>query len=271
MKDLSILIPSRNEEFLQRTIQDIEEHIEGNTEILWEEDVEPIGQRALTNKLAQKSTAKYLMKVDAHSAFSQGFDVKMIADMEDNRVLIPAMLNLYAYDWVCEQGHRTYQSKISKCPTCGQSVHKEVIWQPKHKPVMTNGCFDTNAVFQWNDPQPEVLKHQTMCIQGAGFMVTRENYWKWNLCDESFGSWGSHGVEISIKTWQNGGEVWATRNAWMAHLYRAEDEFPYQRDMEQVKRANEMGKKLLTKDIAWLVEKFNYPADWDEEKVKLLT
>lgn len=271
MAELSILVPSRNEEWLQKTLEDILEHIEGDTEILWEEDTMPIGQRALTNKLARKSTAKYLMKVDAHCSFSQGFDVKMMADMEDNRVLIPAMLNLYAFDWVCKDGHRTYQSNINKCPTCGQSVDKQAVWQPKPKPVMTNGCFDSKAIFQWHDPQPELLKHQTMCIQGAGFMVTRENYWKWNLCDEAFGSWGSHGVEISIKTWQNGGEVWATRNAYMAHLYRSAEEFPYQRDMTQVDQANAMAKKLLTKDIEWLIRKFEMPTDWSEEKIKDLT
>ncbi|KKT81560.1 MAG: hypothetical protein UW80_C0049G0008, partial [Microgenomates group bacterium GW2011_GWC1_44_9] len=68
--DLSILIPSRNEMFLSRTIEDILANIEANTEIivgldgLWAEPPikdnprvtifhvsEPIGQRAMTNQL----------------------------------------------------------------------------------------------------------------------------------------------------------------------------------------------------------------------------
>ena len=96
MADLSILIPSRNEIFLARTIQDILEHIEGDTEVIAVLDgqwpVEPIpqhdrvtilyypesiGQRAATNKAASISSGKYLMKVDAHCAFDQGFDVEV--------------------------------------------------------------------------------------------------------------------------------------------------------------------------------------------------
>ena len=34
MKDLSILIPSRNEMFLARTIEDILQHIEADTEVI---------------------------------------------------------------------------------------------------------------------------------------------------------------------------------------------------------------------------------------------
>ena len=270
MPKLSILIPSRNEEWLQRTIEDVKEHIQGDTEILWEEDTEPIGQRALTNKLARKAKGKYIMKLDAHVSMSPGFDVAMMNDMEDNRVLIPAMMNLYAYDWVCEDKHRTYQGDYKDCPTCQKPIHKECMWQPKPKPVMTHGGFDSNAVFQWFDKQPNELKHQTMCIQGAGFMVTKENFFKWNLCDESFGSWGSHGIEISIKTWNNGGEVWATRNAYMAHLYRSSEEFPYQRDMKQVENANKMAQAMLKKDVKWIIEKFETPFDWTKEKLEAL-
>ena len=95
--DLSILIPARNEMFLARTIEDILNNIEGNTEIIavmdgyWTDppipqhervtviyNPESIGQRAATNQAAKLSKAKYLMKCDAHCAFDKGFDVKMI-------------------------------------------------------------------------------------------------------------------------------------------------------------------------------------------------
>src|SRR3989304_6240457 len=95
--DLSILIPSRNEEFLGRTIQDILENMEGNTEIIAILDgylpnppLRPdprvtviynpvsVGQRAAANQAAKLAKGKYLMKVDAHCAFDKGFDVKML-------------------------------------------------------------------------------------------------------------------------------------------------------------------------------------------------
>jgi hypothetical protein len=83
--------------FLNRTIEDILEHIEADTEILvgldgaWADPTipdhprvkifhvtEPIGQRRMTNQLARLSKAKYVAKVDAHCGFDQGFDRKMI-------------------------------------------------------------------------------------------------------------------------------------------------------------------------------------------------
>ena len=91
--DLSILIPSRNEMFLARTIEDLLQNIRGKTEIIavldgqWakpgindHKDVtviyhsQSIGQRAATNEAARLSRAKYVMKVDAHCAFDEGFD-----------------------------------------------------------------------------------------------------------------------------------------------------------------------------------------------------
>src|SRR3990167_9670729 len=97
MKDLSILIPSRNEMFLARTIEDILQHIEADTEVIalldgkWAEPAIPqyervnviyvpeaIGQRAGTNLACRLSKAKYVMKVDAHCSFDQGFDRKML-------------------------------------------------------------------------------------------------------------------------------------------------------------------------------------------------
>ena len=85
MTDLSILIPARNEMFLKQTIDDILKNIEGNTEIIAVLDgykpdpplspdptvtliynSESIGQRAATNQASKLSSAKHVMKGDAH-------------------------------------------------------------------------------------------------------------------------------------------------------------------------------------------------------------
>lgn len=129
---LSIVIPSRNEMFLGRTVEDILEHIEDDTEIIIgldgvqdKSDIlndprvnviyvsESIGQRAMTNLCVKNSTAKYVMKVDAHCSFDQGFDRKMIEAFErvgDNVTMVPTMRNLWAFDWKCYScGWKKYQ------------------------------------------------------------------------------------------------------------------------------------------------------------------
>ena len=130
--DLSILIPARNEMFLKNTVEDICKNKRGNTEIIigldgkWSDpplldhpDViifyvpESIGQRGMTNQLARLARGKYVMKVDAHCAFDEGFDVKMVDAFKhtgDDVVMVPKMYNLHVFDWKCMKcGKRTYQ------------------------------------------------------------------------------------------------------------------------------------------------------------------
>src|SRR3990167_9337579 len=233
MKQLSILVPARNEEFLQQTIDDIFLHSElgDKLEILvgldgWHtklkkrpnlrvfESTNVLGQRATQNALAGISEAKYIMKLDAHVSVSQGFDKVMLEIMEANPniVLVPALGNLHVYDWLCPLKHRTYQGKEDKC---GQ-------------------CDSKDLIFQFGDVDNFEMLHETKAIQGSGFLVSRENYWKWQRCDESWGSWGQMGFEIYTKTLKNGGKVMATRKAFMGHFFRKVDEFPYSRSQEQI-------------------------------------
>src|SRR3989344_958874 len=132
MRDLSILIPSRNEIFISKTVEDIISNIEADTEVIVVLDgacadppiphnervdvifvPESIGQRAATNLACKLSKAKYVMKCDAHCAFDKGFDRKMIEAFEktgDNVTMVPIMRNLWAFDWKCFHcGWKKYQ------------------------------------------------------------------------------------------------------------------------------------------------------------------
>src|SRR5512139_949116 len=113
---LSVLIPARHEEFLNRTIEDILENRRGMTEVVVGLDGEwpmvpipdnervtivysptPIGQRAITNDCARVARGYYVMKLDAHCAVAPGFDVAMLEAFEevgDEVVMAPLMKNL---------------------------------------------------------------------------------------------------------------------------------------------------------------------------------
>src|SRR3990167_3767351 len=194
MPRISILIPSRSEVYLQQTVDDVFKHAEGEIEILIGMDgggsdlsfdkplhevkphtnvilsTEPIGQRMMMNVLAKKATGDYLMKLDSHISLSQGFDVAMLKDIESDSVLVPALGKLNVNNWTIPPS-----------------------------PLNSNFVLNTNLEFHYAPNIPELV-HETMTIQGSGFMVSREHSWIWNLCDEAFGSWGSLGGEISLKT-----------------------------------------------------------------------
>lgn len=185
-KDLSILIPARNEMFLARTVQDILEKMRGDTEILvgldgqWASPPIPqhdkvtvlyypnsIGQRALTNQLAKISQAKYVMKTDAHVCFDEGFDVKLMSEMKDDYTMIPLLRHLHVFDWKCKKcGSQWDQGKTpTQCflragksgkdkvpnPNCDNTTEFErvMFWEARKSPTNITYRFDNTLHFQY--------------------------------------------------------------------------------------------------------------------------
>ncbi len=134
MTQLSILIPARNEMWLGRTVEGLLNAIRADTEVIVVHDGATgnpalpkddrlhevlfgvsVGQRAATNAAAGIAQGTYLMKLDAHCAVDEGFDAKLLADMQPDWTVVPTMRNLHAFDWVCAKGHRRYQSRSGPC------------------------------------------------------------------------------------------------------------------------------------------------------------
>lgn len=298
MKDLSILIPSRNEMFLSRTIQDILENIEADTEIIavldgeWTRPPisdndrvnliyvpESIGQRASTNLACKIATGKYVMKVDAHCSFDKGFDRKMIETFKetgDNVTMVPTMRNLWAFDWKCYKcGWTKYQGPTpTEYPTCHSKakVRHRMKWIGKERPQSNSYSFDSEPHFQYfneytkRSEYKEALEKtgltETMSLQGSCFMCTRGKYLKLNLCDETFGSWGNQGIEVAVKTWLSGGRVLVNHRTWYAHMFRTQGGdfgFPYEQSGRQVQETKNKVKDLFFNN-KW--DKAIHPLSW---------
>ncbi len=305
MYDLSILIPARNEMFLGRTIEDILANIEGNTEVIavcdgYKPDpvlqadpratliyhTESIGQRAATNEAAKLSKAKYMMKCDAHCSFEKGFDVKMMTEMHDDWTMVPLMRNLHAFDWVCPDGHRRYQGPSGPCLECGKPTTRDVVWIAKESPKSRSYCFDSTPHFQYfgeysKRPEGQGEITETMSLQGSYWMLTRDKYWELNVCDENFGSWGSQGIEVAVKTWLSGGRVVCNQKTWYAHMFRTQGGdfgFPYPISGSDQEKAKKFARDLFfnnnwplqKRPLSWLVEKFWPVRGWTDEDLKKL-
>lgn len=257
MRELSVIIPARNEMFLQQTISNVLENIEADTEIIvicdggWPDppvmDHErvvvihhtvPIGQRAATNEGARVSQAKYIMKLDAHCAVDKGFDKKLIEGCQHDWTLVPAMYNLHAFNWVCSFcGKETYQGKKpTSCSTTYESpgivcanedeFEMKIIWKPKPKHLTLSWRFDKNLQFQYwqkHRKRPETRRGnyiETMSFIGACWFMERERYWELDGLDEAHGIWGQVGTEMACKTWLSGGKLLTCKKTWFAHLFR---------------------------------------------------
>lgn len=313
MYDLSILIPARNEIFLSKTVENILENIRGNTEVIvvldgaWADPGVPddprvtiiyhsksIGQRAATNEACRLSRAKYVMKIDAHCAVDEGFDVKLLKDMQDDMTVIPTMYNLHAFNWRCKKcGNEWYQSPSpNHCYLDGEKkvintkcdnttdFERVMIWKPRLHKKSLYYRFDKTLHFQyWGDfgrraeSQGDIV--EIFSTQGSCFMLTREKYWELDICDEKHGSWGQQGVEVACKTWLSGGRLVVNKKTWYAHMFRTQGGdfgFPYPLSGADVEKAREYSRSLwlqntwpLAKhDLNWLLEKFRPIPDWHD-------
>lgn len=294
MPELTVIIPARNEMFLKRTVEDILAHAEGDTDVIavldgaWPTEPIPdhprlqlihhsksIGQRAACNEAARLSESPYLMKVDAHCAFDQGFDVKMLRLMAPGFTAVPMMRNLHAFDWLCKNGHRRYQGPSGPCAECGEPTVMDVVWYAKPNPLSVAYRFDKDMHFQywseWGKKQKGELT-DTLSIQGSCFMVTKERWFALDLCSEDFHSWGQQGVEVACKTWLSGGRVVVNRTTWYAHMFRTQGGdfgFPYPLKQSTVDENRDISRRLFAEDrwekathtFQWLIDKFK-PPEW---------
>lgn len=285
---------------MAKTVEDLLSNIEADTEILigldgaWAEPripdhpkvkilhySESIGQRAITNQLVRLSTAKYIIKCDAHCAFDKGFDKKMLEAYQktgDDVTMVPVMRNLHAFDWVCPKGHRRYQGPSGVCKECKEPTVKDVCWIAKTNPQSTCYRFDKTLHFQYFNefkrrPEGQGEFTETMSLQGSFFMLTREKYWELNICDEGHGSWGQQGTEVACKTWLSGGRCVVNHNTWYAHMFRTQGgdfSFPYPLKGSDVQKARDYSKELFLNkkwdkaihDLDWLVQRFAPVPDW---------
>jgi glycosyltransferase involved in cell wall biosynthesis len=320
MRDLSILIPARNEQFLAKTIENILENIEADTEVITIIDGVtdygypplndprvtilsldiPIGQRAATNLAARNSTAKFIMKCDAHCSFEKGFDIKLMKDCEYDWTMVPRMYNLHAFDWVCEGcGIRSYQGpKPGTCMKCGQESRMEIVWKNRSGSKSDYMWFDTDLHFRYFDStclasygldinaSKEKYSHRNrdwaqgnitdqMTALGACWMMHRDRYWELEGLDEGHGSWGQMGVEIACKSWLSGGRQVVNKNTWFAHMFRTKDgfSFPYHISNKDQEKAQLYSRDLWKNNkwhkaihpLSWLIQHFSPLPGWDKE------
>jgi glycosyltransferase involved in cell wall biosynthesis len=275
MDRLSFLIPARNEIYLERTIKNILENCRGDIEVLAVLDgyipdppiniddqrvkfihfPESLGQRHAINEAARQSTGNYVVKLDAHCAIDEGFDIKMIADCEYNWTVIPRMYNLDFNTWLPKLHKRTDYMYI------GWNEKKEL-----------RSLYYTGREFRkWHD-RPQLID-ETMGCMGPCFFMHKDRFWELDGCDEGHvGGWGSQGIEVAMKSYLSGGALMVNKKTWFSHWFRGGGGpgFPYHMNGNDIKRVRRYSEDLWlnnkwpkqVRTVQWLVEKFK-PPTWD--------
>lgn len=289
---ISVIIPARNEIYLQKTIENILENSQADdTEIIavcdgyWPDPPVkdhpkvniihhsiPRGQRQSINEGARIARGNIIGKLDAHCAVGPGFDVIIERDIEPDMTLVPEMYNLDIDTWTPKY-FDDYDMAVRR---------------GKVNPYMYIGMVDGNLRAQyynhWRDRKKAIQRKdikidETMCCMGPGWFIHKDRFWQQGGCDEEHGGWGQQGVEVACKAWLSGGRLMVDKNTWFAHWFRGSYEhpngrkgFPYSISQREVNAARRHSNDIWMNDkwdkathtFQWLLDKFN-PPGWKKE------
>ena len=259
MENLSVIIPCYNDKDIQRTVDDIRAKAKGDIEIivvldgihqevknaLVLENEKQIGMRASINKGVAHSKGKWLMKCDAHCVFADGFDVKILAHIKENWIVIPRRYKLDTDRWeVMDEPPVDYEKLYIDNP-------------------------DKIGGVQWKSRQKEradVLMDETMVFQGSCWFMSRK-HWDWlgDLQEEGYGTFTQEPIELALKTWLGGGKVMVNKNTWYAHKHRKFGRTTVNlTGSDEIKNGNRYSKDFWLNnrwdkrvhDIKWLKDRF---------------
>lgn len=272
MPETSIIIPSRNEQFMPRTVADILAKAAGDIEIIvvldgyWSAEPipndprvivlhrsQPMGMRAAINGAAAIAKGKYLMKTDGHCMFAPGFDQVLKADCEDNWLAIPRRYSLDAELWECKP----------KAP---------IDYHYLDCPFTNKDGFQFHGV-PWAEKgreRADVLIDDLMSWQGSMWFMHAEHFHKrlHGMSEIGYGTFSQEPQEIGNKTWLGGGRIVVNKNTWYAHLHKGKQYGRgYHIGRTEIAEGHEYSARYwMHQNIEWLIEKFwpvpTWPDNW---------
>ena len=284
---VSIIIPARNEKFLQKTIDCLIEKATGDYEIIAGLDgywptpaikdhpkvtllhaAESIGMRPMINSMARIASGEYILKIDAHCQIGEGFDEILAADCEDDWIVVPRQYSLDDEAWDINHGKPTidywylspptYIENIEEAASRDRGLHGTRWHERKSFP----GCHDKKI-------------DDLMSFQGSFWFMTKKHFNRIGVMEPaSYGNFAYEAVELGMKTWLCGGRVVVNKNTWYAHLHKGEKHGRgYMLQKSSVRKAaeycvdtwmnNKWSGTVPGRNIKWLVEYFAPVPGWD--------
>ena len=273
---VSVLIPARNEQYLGKTIENVLENARDEIEIIVILDgyipdpqlhfdnrvifvhyKESIGQRQAINIAARMAKGKYIMKLDAHCAVDEGFDVKLATDCEEDMTMIGRMYNLDIETWKPKL-HKFTDYMYFSSPNFEKPFRSQYYYGDEFRRLH----------------RKKELIDDILCIMGPCFFMWRDRFFMQGGCDEGHGSWGNQGIEVSLKAWLSGGRLVVNKKTWFAHWFRGGGGpgFPYHITGNEQERARAYSRNLWlnnkwpgqVRPLSWLLDKFKPVPTWHD-------
>lgn len=270
---LSIIIPSRNEPHLAKTVNDLLSKAKGEIEIFaildgWWPSGDEIsddprvnylhfsearGMRNAINSGVAVSDGSYIMKTDAHCLFSEGYDEVLKKSCDEKTVVVPRRYALDVNNWKIEE--RNDDKYPLDYMYLSRDLHGEV-WKERDK------------------ARKDIMVDDLMSSQGSCWMMRRDYFEYLELMDEeTYGTFWNEFQEIGLKAWLSGGRIVVNKNAYYAHWHKTEGR-GYSLPKGEKEQIQKMVEKWLSRgktwhkqihDVNWLIRKFSPVPTWPEK------
>lgn len=269
MSKVSVIIPSRNERFLNNTINDVLAKSTGEIEVMpvldgytipYERIDDPrvkyivlpgsvdAQKRIGINTAVQLATGEYVMWLDAHCMVGEGFDEILARDCEDNWVVIPRRYKLEPESWTVR-------------PDVAPIDYEYWMFREFIKGVL--------KPYRWDRPErADKPIDDTLTCQASCFFMRKSYFNKMGWMKlEGYTAWGQEDVEICLETWLDGGRVVTNKNTWYAHLFKGKTYgrmylLPRTQWWESRDWAYDYWVKKNTDKFAQVIEKFMPIPNW---------
>lgn len=279
---VSVIIPSRNEIYLQKTVEDILIKAKGLVEVIvvldgyWVD--KPIddkrviyihigkarGMRNAINSAVAIAKGKYILKCDGHVMFDKGFDTKLVKDCEEGWVVIPRRKRLDAKKWQVIKNDKA-------------DVDYEYLSYPQND---ERGQLSGLHGRVWEDrakKRKRLLIDDNMSAQGSCWFMYKDYFNYLELEDEeNYGTFSHEFQEIGLKCWLSGGRVVVNKKTWYAHLHKDKEMGRgYSLDRSEIRKGTLYTNRWLNNTawhkqilpFEWLIKKFwpvpGWPDNWN--------
>lgn len=255
MSKVSVLIPARNELFLAQTIDDLLKNAAGDIEIIvvldgwWPQPAlkddprlivvhrERQGMREAINGAVAIARGEYIMKVDAHCSFAEGFDETLKTDCDDNWIVIPRRYSLNSDDW---------RIKPDK-----PFIDYEYLCHPS----TNGGRMHGKRWMERTTQRINIPLDENMTFQGSCWFMTKSHFINCigRMQSDGYGTFIGEAQELGLTTWLAGGKIMTNKKTWYAHLWKGK---PYRAEhLERLGFAyTRIGQTELKSGNAYLVD-----------------
>ena len=270
----SVIIPSRSDQYLQQTVNELLNKSEKPIEVIviydgiWpEEELDADsrvvimhhgtihnnpGMRFSINAGMNMARGKYVMKIDEHCMLDEGWDKKLAEHCDANWVVIPRRKRLNAEKWELE---------IDRRPDIDYMYVEYPYLKPYDKTQGLHGA-------EWKRPErAEIMVDDNPTMQGSCYFMHKK-YWDElfpkGLDDHNYGPFTQEAQEVSMSAWLSGGRVIVNKHTWYAHWHKGSKGKGYGFSREQYKKHMEWTEQGRVYCINhWLYTKdYKHDFDW---------